>query len=240
MPAIFLKEIRSFFSTLQGFVIIALFLLIVSMFLWVIPGAWNIPGSGYATLNGLFELAPWVFLFLVPAISMRLFSEEYRTGTIELLLTRPVSATSIVWAKYLAALSIIVIAILPTTVFAVSLHFLALPAGNIDWGAIAGSYVALFFLGAVYASIGLCASAATKNQVVAFLAAAAMSFLFYSGFGLLSTIPGVPLWISQTGIETHYLSMSRGLLDSRDFLYFLSVLVLFNLTTIELLKSRNK
>lgn len=238
MPAIFLKEIRGFFSNLQGFVVLALFLLVISLFLWVIPGSWNIPGSGYATLNGLFELSPWVLLFLVPAITMRMFSEEFRTGTIELLLTRPVSVIAIVWAKYFAALTVITVSILLTTVFAASLYYIALPAGNADWGAISGSYIALLLLGAVYASIGLCASAATKNQVVAFLVAAALSFLFYSGFGLLSTIPGVPLWMNQAGIEIHYVSMSRGVLDSRDVLYFISAVVLFNVLAIKLLKSR--
>lgn len=230
MYTIYLKEIKSFFSALQGYIITGLFLLTSALFLWVIPGNWNIPESGYATLNGLFELAPWLFLFFIPAITMRMFSDEYRTGTIELIMTRPVKPFRIVSGKYLAGLTLLLITLIPTFIWVISVSAMALPAGNIDSGAIWGSYIALFLLGSSYVTIGVFGSSLTDNQVVAFLITLALSFLMYSGFDLLGSAPGINAitgYMENLGIESHYLSMSRGVIDSRDVFYFISVNLFF-------------
>ena len=230
MFTIYLKEIKTFFSVLQGYIITGLFLLTTALFLWVIPGNWNIPESGYAMLNGLFELAPWLFLFFVPAMTMRMFTDEYRTGTIELIITRPVLPSRIVAGKYLAGLTLLFITLLPSLIWVFSVSAMALPAGNIDGGAILGSYIALFLLGSSYVSIGVFGSSLTDNQVVAFLITLALSFLAYSGFSLLGSAPGINAitgYMEQLGIESHYLSMSRGVIDSRDLLYFVSVNLFF-------------
>lgn len=230
MYTIYLKEIKTFFSALQGYIISGLFLLTTALFLWVIPGNWNIPESGYASLNGLFELAPWLFLFFIPAITMQMLAEEYRSGTIELIMTRPVKSHRIVLGKYLAGLSLLIIALIPSFIWVSSLSSMAMPAGNIDGGAIGGSYLALFLLGSAYVSIGIFGSSLTDNQVVAFLITLALSFLMYSGFSLLGSTPGINAitgYMEQFGIESHYLSMSRGVIDSRDLMYFMSVNLFF-------------
>ncbi|MFB6319861.1 gliding motility-associated ABC transporter permease subunit GldF [Saccharicrinis sp. FJH54] len=230
MFTIYLKEIKTFFSALQGYIITGLFLLTTALFLWVIPGSWNIPESGYATLNGLFELAPWLFLFFIPAITMRMFAEEYRSGTIELIITRPVKTSGIIGGKYLAGLTLLLITLLPTLIWVITVSAIALPKGNIDGGAISGSYIALFLLGSTYVSIGVLGSSLTDNQVVAFLITLALSFLTYSGFSLLGSAPGINAvtgYMEQLGIESHYLSMSRGVIDSRDVFYFISANLFF-------------
>ncbi len=158
MFAIFKKEIILFFSSLTGYLVAGLFLLVTSLFLWVIPGQMNIPMSGYATLEPLFWIAPWLFLFLVPAVTMRLFADEKKSGTLEILLTKPLRDWEIVGGKYFAGLLLVVVSIIPTFVFFYSLHKIAQPIGNIDHGAIWGSYLGLFLLGAIYTSIGLFSS----------------------------------------------------------------------------------
>ena len=243
MLSILIKELRGFYNSLQGYIISGLFLLITALFLWVIPGTWNIPANGYANINGLFELAPWLFLFFIPALTMRLFSEEYRTGTIELLVTRPVTKTSLVLGKYFASLLLLIITLLPAFIWVISVSKMALPEGNIDFGAIWGSFIALFLLGAVYAAIGLLGSSFTDNQVVAFLIAISISFLAYSGIGLLGSVPGINAFtgfMQNLGMEQHYNSMSRGVIDSRDLLYFIFVIVLFLTATTISLKKRMK
>ncbi len=242
MFAIFKKEIILFFSSLTGYLVAGLFLLVSSLFLWIIPGQMNIPMSGYATLEPLFWIAPWLFLFLVPAVTMRLFADEKRSGTLEILLTKPLRDWEIVGGKYFAGLLLVVVSIIPTFVFFYSLHRMAQPIGNVDHGAIWGSYLGLFLLGAIYTSIGLFASAITSNQIVSFVISVTITFFFYSGFDALATIPtlkSISSFLVQFGIDEHYQSISRGVVDSRDLLYFIGVSVLFlALTKLSITKKR--
>jgi ABC-2 type transport system permease protein len=224
------KEFSTFFSSPMGYIVIGVFLVITSLFLWVFKGDYNILGSGYANLDGLFVLAPWLYLFLVPAITMRLFAEEQRNGTLELLLSRPISRFSIVLSKYLAGLLLVVFSILPTLVYFISVYLLGDPIGSIDTGGTWGSYIGLIFLASVYAAIGVFSSSLTDNQIIAFIIAAVISFFFYYGFDLLSlmfTAGTSQSFIASWGINAHYESMSRGVIDSRDVIYFLIVNFIF-------------
>lgn len=224
------KEITSFFGSLTGYVVVFVFLLATGLFLWVFPGNFNIPDSGYASLDGLFGLAPWVYLFLVPAITMRLFAEEKRLGTMEVLLTRPLSVLQIVLAKYLAGLLLVVISLLPTFLYFYSVYVLGNPISCIDMGGTWGAYIGLFFLAAIYVAIGLFASALTDNPVFAFLLAMALSFLAYMGFDLVGSMQfpsDIQQFLINLGINEHYQSVSRGVVDSRDVVYFLVVITLF-------------
>lgn len=224
------KEITSFFGSLTGYVVVFVFLLATSLFLWVFPGNYNIPESGYASLDGLFSLAPWVYLFLVPAITMRLFAEEKRLGTMEVLLTRPLTVMQIVSAKFLAGLLLVVISLLPTLIYFYSVYALGNPVGSIDTGGTWGAYIGLFFLAAIYVAIGLLASALTDNQIFAFILALFLSFLSYLGFDLVGAMQlpsSVQQLIIGLGINEHYNSISRGVVDSRDLVYFVSVIFLF-------------
>ncbi len=230
MYSLFRKEINTFFGSLIGYVVIIIFLLITGLFLWVFPGTFNIPDGGYATLNGLFKLAPWVYLFLVPAITMRLFAEEKKNGTLELLLTRPLSGWKIIMAKYLAGLALVVASLLPTLIYFLSVYLLGNPVGDIDTGGTWGSYIGLFFLAAIYVAIGILASVLSENQIVAFLLSMVLCFLTYIGFDFIgsldmpSTLQSI---LVNIGINEHYLSVSRGVLDSRDLIYFLVAIFLF-------------
>lgn len=227
---LFWKEVRSFFYSLIGYIVIIVFLLINSLLLWLFQGTFNILNYGYATLEGFFLLAPFVFLFLVPAISMKMFADEYSYGTIELLLTKPISEAKIVLAKFLAGLLILFIALVPTLVYYISIYQLALPPGNVDVGGINGSYVGLFLMGASFLSIGMFASSLTKNHLVAFVLGLFFSIIMYLGFEFIYDI-GIfgkgELFIKSLGIEEHYKSVSRGVIDSRDVIYFLSVIFFF-------------
>jgi len=228
MRSIAKKEWQQFFSSLSGYLAIILFLLLNGLFLFVLKDS-NIFDYGYATLDRFFELAPWVLIFLVPAITMRTFSDEFRTGTFELLQTRPLSGWDIVGGKFLATLLVLLVVILPTLVYVVTIKQLS-ATGFIDVGGIAGSYIGLFFLAATFAAIGLFCSSLTANPVIAFLLAAFVCLLAYFGFGALSRLPlfegGADYYIDLLGIHFHYQSMSRGLLDSRDLVYFLSLIFL--------------
>ncbi|HPR59928.1 MAG TPA: gliding motility-associated ABC transporter permease subunit GldF, partial [Prolixibacteraceae bacterium] len=232
MLSLLKKELNSFFASLSGYLVIAIFLLTSSLFLWVFDGNYNIIESQNASLKGFFGLAPWLYLFLIPSITMRMFAEEKRTGTIELLITRPISAFRIVWAKYLAALILVFISITPTLLYFYSVYQLGNPVGSIDTGATWGSYIGLFLLASGYIGIGLFASAITSNQVVSFLCAIALSFLVFIGFEYVATV-SLPLFLVnfliKLGINEHYISLSRGVIDSRDVSYFiaLSLLSLF-------------
>ncbi|MDR1755506.1 MAG: gliding motility-associated ABC transporter substrate-binding protein GldG [Culturomica sp.] len=224
------KEVAAFFSSLSGYVILACFLIVNGLFLWVIPGVYNIPGSGLADLQPFFSLAPILYLFLVPALCMRLFAEEKRSGTLELLFTRPVSRAQIVFSKYAAGFGLVFLSLLPTLVYPVSLYLLAQPVGNVDLGGMAGSYIGLLFLSALYVAAGVWASAVTDNQIVAFLCGMAFSFLLYAGFDFLGDIPalaGYQGFLISLGIDYHYEPMSRGVIALGDVLYFLSVILLF-------------
>lgn len=224
------KEIASFFGSLTGYVVVFVFLLATSLFLWVFPGNYNIPDAGYASLDGLFSLAPWVYLFLVPAVTMRLFAEEKRLGTMEVLLTRPLSVFRIVFAKFLAGLLLVSITLLPTLIYFYSVYAVGNPVGCIDTGGTWGAYIGLFFLAAIYVALGLLASALTDNPVFAFILALFLSFLAYLGFDLVGTMQ-LPSAIQQTltsfGINEHYESISRGVIDSRDLTYFLISIFFF-------------
>lgn len=224
------KELKSFFASLSGYVVLVFFLLANGLFLWVLPGNFNIPDSGMADLQPFFTLAPLLYLFLVPAICMRLFAEEKKSGTLELLFTRPVTVWQIVWAKYLAGFLLVVLSILPTFVYALSLWMLAQPAGHIDLGGILGSYAGLLFLAGIYVAAGVFASSLTDNQIIAFLYTLSIAFVSYMGLDLLGDIPAwadfqgeIQFW----GISRHYEPMSRGVIAVADVFYFLSFIFLF-------------
>jgi ABC-2 type transport system permease protein len=241
---LYLKEIRSFLSSLVGYVAISVFITVIGLFMWVIPGeggGYNIIDNGFANIDPLFVLAPWVYLFLIPAITMRSFSEEKKTGTLELLLTRPLTDLQIVLAKYLAGFTLVIVSLLPTLVYYYSVHMLGSPKGNIDTGGMWGSYAGLLFLGGAFVAIGTFASAVSENQVIAFIVALLLCFIGYIGFEFtaMSGIFGnYNALFKSLGINDHYVSMSRGVIDTRDVLYFLSVIILFNLSTRLVLESR--
>jgi len=234
MVVLLKKEFANFFSSAIGYLVVGVFLTLTGLFLWVFPGNYNILDSGYAQLDGLFSLAPWLYLFLIPAITMRLFAEEKRSGTLELLFTRPITKWNIVLSKYLAGLLLVAVSLLPTIVFFISVYYMADPIGNIDVGGFWGSYIGLFLLASVYLAIGLFASSLSDNQITAFILAVTLSFVFYFGFDLVASLSlsgAKQMAITALGINNHYTSMSRGVIDSRDVTYFLSVIGLFLLAT---------
>lgn len=224
------KEISGFFSSLTGYIVMAVFMLANSLIMWVMPGQWNLLDSGYAGLDPLFLLSPWLFLFLVPAITMKLFSEEKRSGTIELLWSRPVTDGAVIYGKFLASLALVLITLIPALIFVISIWILGETPGNLDRGGTAGSFLGLLMLAAVYTAIGLFASALTSGQVVAFIIAAVLSFILYRGFDSLSVLPALSAAgekVAAMGINEHYRSISRGVLDIGDIAYFTFVTVLF-------------
>ncbi len=230
MRTLYIKEISSFFSSLTGYLIIIVFLVINGLFLWVFPGEMNVLDSGYASLGTMFTIAPWVFLFLIPAITMRSFAEEKKSGNLELLLTRPLTEMQIVVSKYLANLSLTVIAILPTLFFYYTVYHLSVNGNTMDTGATWGSYSGLVLLAAVYISIGIFASSLTDNTIVSFILAVLLCFILYTGFNsiaYLSKEGTIGTFLLNLGIDAHYSSMGRGVIDSRDLLYFISVIILF-------------
>jgi ABC-2 type transport system permease protein len=240
MLALLKKEIRSFLHSLIGYIVMGVFLLITALFLWVFPDTeFNVLENGYSNIDSLFILAPWVFLFLIPAITMRSFSEEKKAGTMELLLTKPLRDFEIILSKYLAGVLLVLISLLPTLIWCLTVSMLATPAGNIDTGGMWGSYLGLFFLASGFVSIGIFASAISENQVVAFIIAVFLCFFCYTGLDSISSLgfpAGFDSIIQYLGINIHYASMSRGVLDTRDIIYFLSlvsVFMLFTKTTIE-------
>jgi ABC-2 type transport system permease protein len=227
------KEWQQFFSSLTGYIALVVFLLLNGLFLFVFPDT-SILDFGYATLGSFFNLSPWILLFLVPTITMRSLADEYKAGTFELLKTLPLTSPQIVWGKFFGATMIVVTALLPTIIYAVAVQSLSV-TGGIDIGATTGSYIGLVFLGAVFTSIGVCASSYTNNTVVAFIAGAFVCFLLYNGFDALSKLPvfnaGLDYYIQMLGINFHYRSISRGVVDSRDIIYFLGMIGLFLLIT---------
>jgi ABC-2 type transport system permease protein len=241
MFTLYKKEITLFFSSLMGYIIIGVFLLFNGLFAWLFPET-SILDYGYATLFTLFDKSPWLLLFLIPAITMRSFAEEKRNGTIELLITRPVTDIQIILAKFLAAVSLFLICLLPTLLYYYSVYQLASPIGNVDHGAMIGSYIGLFLLGSVFTAIGIFSSSLTSNQVVAFVLAIALCFFLYIGFDFVSKLSGIfgkaDYYVEQIGINAHYTAMSYGVIDSRDFLYFISVIGFFLLLTLTSLQSR--
>ena len=234
MFALLKKEVSTFLHSLIGYIVISVFLAVNGLILWVFPSNFNILNYGYATLDGLFFLAPFVFLFLLPAISMRSFAEEINNGTIELLMTKPLSEFKIIFAKYLAGFVILIFSLLPTFFYFYTVYHLSVPKGNLDFGGIYGSYIGLLFLGASFLAIGIFASSISKNQIVSFVLAIFMSAFMYLGFEFIYDIGifgNAELFVKSIGINEHYMSMSRGVLDSRDMIYFLSLITFFLLFT---------
>ena len=223
------KEWQQFFSSLTGYIALVVFLLLNGLFLFIFPDT-SILDFGYASLSNFFNLAPWILLFLVPTITMRSLADEFKTGTFELLKTMPLTASQIVWGKFYGALIIVITALLPTIIYAISVQQLSV-TGGIDIGGVIGSYMGLVLLGAVFTAIGICASSFTNNTVVAFIAGAFICFLLYNGFEAISKLPvfkaGWDYYIEMLGINFHYRSISRGVIDSRDMIYFIGIIVLF-------------
>jgi ABC-2 type transport system permease protein len=241
MFTLFKKEINGFLNSLIGYIVIIVFLLVTGLFLWVLPMQFNIPDSGYASIDGLFMIAPFVFLFLIPAITMRSFADEKKSGTIELLMTQPLTDLRVILAKYFAGFALVVFSLLPTLFFFFSVYRLGLPPGNLDMGGMWGSYAGLMFLGAAFVAIGIFASSLTSNQVIAFIIAVFLCAFVYMGFELTSAfiLAGkTGLVVQSLGINAHYSSMSRGVIDTRDLIYFASVVIFFILLTKLSLESR--
>jgi len=233
------KELRQFFGSLTGYMAVAVFLIAAGLVLFVFED--NILDFGYASLDRFFLLAPWLLLLLIPAITMRSFAEEFRTGTYELLATQPITKAQLVAGKYIGALLVVIVALLPTLVYAVAVESLATGQG-LDIGAVLGSYLGLVLLSSVFTMIGLYCSSLTANTVVAFLLALVACALLYYGFAATSRLPvfsgGADYWIEWLGIDQHYQSISRGLIDSRDLIYFISMVLLFFVLTIRNLLQR--
>lgn len=237
MLALFKKEFCNFFSSPMGYIVIGVFLCLTGLFLWVFPGEENILDGGYANMDGLFYFAPWLYLFLVPAVTMRLFAEERRTGTIELLKTRPISSVSIVMSKYFAGVSLVLFSLIPTLLFFLSVWLLGDPMGNMDMGGTWGSYIGLFFLATFYTAIGLFASSLTDNQIISFIVSAVLCFFAYIGFDIVSHMASdgqTESFVASLGISAHYDSMSRGVIDSRDVIYYIIGIVIFLFFTKEI------
>jgi ABC-2 type transport system permease protein len=228
--AILKKEIQSFFSSATGYLVVGIFLMICGLFLFVFKGPYNILDNGFADVAPFFELAPWIFIFLIPAITMKSFSEEYKQGTMELLLTRPIGPWDLVWGKFLGAFFLSVIAIVPTFIYVFTISQLGDPAGNFDVGATFGSYFGLFLLAFSYTAIGLFASALSQNQITSFIIAVFLCFtLFFAFEGMANykLFGDSNYGFEYLGIDYHYRSMSRGVIDTRDIIYFLSLITFF-------------
>jgi ABC-2 type transport system permease protein len=233
MLAILKKEINSFFASPIGYLVIAVFLVLNGLFLWLFKGDFNILDNGFADLSSFFLLSPWIFIFLIPAITMRSFSDEKKQGTLELLLTKPIGHLQIVMGKYFGALILVVIAILPTLLYVYTISNLGNPEGNLDMGSITGSYLGLLFLASSYVAIGVFASTLSDNQIVAFIIAVFLCFFFYFGFEGLANyrLFGDIFYVEKLGMDFHFKSISRGVLDTRDLLYFLSISAFFVVLT---------
>ena len=227
------KEWQQFFSSLTGYIALIIFLLLNGLFLFVFPDT-SLLNFGYASLNNFFEIAPMILLFLVPTITMRSMADEYKQGTFELLKTLPLTPSQIAWGKFFGAAIIVISALIPTIVYAISMQQLS-SIGGIDIGGTIGSYIGLVLISTVFVSVGLCASSFTNNTVVAFIMGAFISFILYSGFEAISKLPvfkfGMDYYIEMIGLSFHYKSLSRGVIDTRDVLYFFGVIFLFILIT---------
>ncbi len=240
MLSILNKEINGFFSSLAAYISMAVFLLVTGLFLWVFPDS-SILDYGYAGLDSFFNIAPYLFMFLIPAITMRSLAEEQKDGTFELLATRPLSDWQIVMGKFLASLLIVVMTLIPTLIYYISVYQLGISKGNIDTGSVIGSYLGLILLGGAFTSIGLFTSSFGKNQIIAFTLSVFLCFVTFSAFDSISKIISLQSFessLTSLGINQHYQSISRGVLDSRDFIYFLSFAGLFLLLTKTVLGAR--
>ena len=235
MLSIFKKEINTFFFFFFGYIVIGVFLVLMGLVMWVFPD-YSVLDGNYANLDTLFGIAPMIFMFLIPAVTMRTFAEEKQAGTIELLVTRPITDWQIVGGKFLACFALVAFALVPTVLYYFTVYQLGAPQGNLDSGGIIGSYIGLLFLAGAFVAIGVFASSLTNNQIIAFVLATFLSFFVYLAFDYLSRLPvffGKTDDIVQSiGIAYHYNSVSRGVLDSRDVIYFLSVIALFLAATV--------
>jgi ABC-2 type transport system permease protein len=237
---IFMKELGAYFSSLVAYTVIAVFLAITGLFVWVFPQT-NVLDYGYAGLDALFTLAPYLYLFLIPAITMKAFAEEKKGGTMEFLLTKPISEWQLLLGKYLAALALVVFALLPTLIYYYTVYDLGAPQGNLDSASVAGSYIGLLLLASVFVAVGIFASSITDSQIVAFIVAVFLCYFLYEGF---ASVASINVWneyslaISKLGVDYHYTSLSRGLLDSRDIVYFMSLSFLMLFFTKVILGSR--
>jgi len=241
MLTLFKKEINGFLNSLIGYIVIIVFLLMTGLFLWVFPMQFNILDFSYANLDGLFILGPFVFLFLIPAITMRSFADEKKSGTLEFLMTQPLTDLQIILAKFLAGFALVVFSLVPTIVYYISVFRLGMPPGNLDSGGIWGSYLGLMFLGMSFTAIGIFSSSLTDNQVIAFILSLLICFLLYLGFDYIYMfiLSGkIGLIVQGLGLNAHYSSMSRGVIDTRDVIYFLSITGLFVFLTKLSLESR--
>ncbi|MCM4166123.1 hypothetical protein KCTC52924_03044 [Arenibacter antarcticus] len=243
MIAIFKREIQSFFTSPIGYLVIGLFLILNGLFLWVFKGPFNIFDYGFADMGLFFLLAPWVFLFLIPAITMKSFSEEKKMGTLELLFIKPISLRNIVMGKFLGTFTLSLIAILPSLLYVYTISELGTTVGNLDMGIVMGSYFGLLFLIASYTAIGLFASTLSENQIVAFILAMVLCFLLFYGFeGLSGLIPSgsMFLFVKNIGMKAHFDSIARGVLDTRDIVYFVGLCLFFLFLTVNQLKNQNR
>ncbi|WP_299052288.1 gliding motility-associated ABC transporter permease subunit GldF [uncultured Polaribacter sp.] len=231
MIPILKKEFNSFFASTIAYLVVGVFLLINGLFLWIFKSDFNILNAGFADLNAFFYLSPWLFLFLIPAITMKSFADEFNNGTIELLKTKPISSWQIVLGKFTAALLLVLTALIPTLIYVYTIYQLSNTTGNIDFGSTFGSYLGLLFLTATYISIGLFTSTLSKNQIVAFILGVLITFFLFFGFDAIANSFDTDLSIKKIGIYEHYRSISRGVLDSRDIIYFISITVFFLFVT---------
>jgi len=240
MRHVFAKEFSSFLNSLIAYMVMTVFLTAMGLLMWVFPET-SVLDYGFADMGTLFSLAPYVFIFLIPAITMRSFAEEKKAGTMELLFTKPLTDWDIVLGKFFACFFLFLIALLPTLIYYFSINQLGNPTGNIDTPGVAGSYIGLILLGAVFCSIGLVSSTITSNQIMAFILATFLCFLVFTGFHSISLLPALAnaaLFIKQLGIFYHYQALSKGLIDSRDLVYFSGLIFLLLLTTKTILSSR--
>ncbi len=241
MFSIFQKEIHAFFSSVIGYMVIAVFLVSIGLFMWVFSET-SVLDYHFATMDQLFSIAPLVFLFLIPAITMRSYAEEKSKGTIEFLYTKPLTDIEILLGKFFANFGLVVFALIPTFIYYFSIYKLGAPVGNLDSGAIIGSYIGLFFLAAAFVAIGMFASSMTRNQITAFIFGAFLCFVFHWAFMFLSKLPvfrlGLDVFIQKIGINYHYASISKGLVDTRDLIYFISIVGVFLYATFVSIKAQ--
>ena len=227
------KEVSSFLNSLIAYIVIGVFLIAMGLLLWVFPET-SVLDYGYADMFTFFSVGPYVFIFLIPAITMRSFAEEKKTGTIELLFTKPITDWDIILGKFLASFFLVLLAVMPTVIYYFSISALGNPSGNIDTPGVIGSYIGLLLLGAVFCAIGVFASSVTSNQVISFILAAFLCYILYAGFdslAMLNVWSKATLIIKQFGLLYHYDSISKGLIDTRDLIYFLSIIVMMLLIT---------
>ncbi len=242
MYSILKKEVAHFFSSLTGYLSIGVFLLLTGLILWIFPGDNNILDYGYSSLESFFFMAPILFLILIPAVTMRSFSEEKNLGTLELLMTKPLRDIDIILGKFFAAVLLGMFSILPTFIYFWSVSQLGAQEGNIDSGGVWGSYLGLFFLAASFTAIGIFASSLSTNQIVSFILSILMSVFFFWAFDMLGAFPlfqgGIDYFVQQIGMNAHYISISKGVVDSRDVIYFMSIIIVFVVATKTVLESR--